>query len=160
MKCCGVTAAGEEASSGQTTLEFDDTSPLITSAGATETLDANDWVVYQTVAGPESNDIATVTGNAIVFNDNIGAVVEKGAPIWVFGELTRAVHTSLEALASQDNLYSDLMIQGGIAGNSDPYQARIGAGEPLLIISDNSTAPGFLKSVSGVYVPDWDVNVN
>jgi len=160
MKCCGTTLAGEEASSGVATLEFEDTSPLITPAGADETVAASDWCVYQTVDGLQSNDIASLAGNVISFNDNHAAVVEKGAGIWVFGELARAVHTTLEALASQDNLYSDLVIQGGIAAESDRYQTNNGSGFPLLIISNNITAAGFLKSVSGVYVPDTDQNMN
>ena len=160
MKCCGNTAAGEEAASGQAALEFDDTSPLITPAGAPETVAASDWCIIQTTAGLQVNDIASLAGNVVSFNDNFSAVVEKGAPIWVFGELTRAVHTSLELEASKTTVYQDLMIQGGIAKESDVYQTRAGSGEPLLIVSDNPTNPGFLRSLSGVYVPDSDQNMN
>jgi hypothetical protein len=160
MKCCGNTAAGEEASSGVATLEFDDTSPLITAAGADETVAASDWCVYKTVSGLQANDIASLAGNVVSFNDNHNDVVEKGAPIWVFGELTRAVHTSYELQASQESEYPDLVVQGGIAAESDRYQARAGSGEPLLLVVDNATNPGFLQSVSGIYVPDSDQNMN
>ena len=160
MKCCGNTAAGEESASGVATLEFDDTTPLITAAGAQEAVEADDWCVYKTVAGLQANDIASLAGNVVSFNDNHDAVVEKGSPIWVFAELARAVHTSLEARASTVEEYPGLTIQGGIAAESDVYQARAGSGEPLLIVSNNLTNPGFLRSVSGIYVPDTDQNMN
>jgi hypothetical protein len=160
MKCCGTTLAGEEASSGVAALEFDDTSPMVTSSGAEETIAASDWCVYQTRSGLQANDVASLAGNVVSFNDNHSDVVEKGAGIWVFGELTRAVHTSMEAQANTLEKYPGLTIQGGIAAESDRYQANSGSGYPLLIVIDNATNPGFLRAVSGVYVPDTDQNMN
>jgi hypothetical protein len=160
MKCIGTTLADKEAASGQANIDFVDTSPHITPAGAQETIAANDWVCYMTEAGIEGNDVASIAGNVVTFNQNLGAVVPKGGGIYVFGELTRAVHTALWPTVSVTNDYADLTIQAGIPADTDVYQARSGSGDPMLIVVDNPTAAGALEYLSGVYVPDSDLTQN
>jgi len=156
MKTIGTTLAAAEAASGQTTLKLDDTSPHVTPAGAQETIDANDWICYMTDAGIEANDVASITGNTVTFNNNISAVIPKGAGVYVMGEVGRAVHTHLLVEASTVNDYADLVFQAGIPADLDVYQQRSGSGDVLLIVVDNATAAGSMSYTAGVYVPDTD----
>ena len=160
MKCIGTTLAGKEAASGQTALEFVDTSPQITPAGAQETIDANDWICYMTEAGIEANSVASISGNIVTFDNNLGAVVPQGAGIYSFGEVARACHTQLLTVASSINDYTDLVIQAGIPVDTDIHQARSGSGDPLLIVSLNATAAASISYLSGVYVNDADQTQN
>jgi len=157
LRAVAATTAAANAAAGQKVIEFTDTGAMKNpSDGSDEVIAANDYVVYQVDGGggaiiEEWNTVASISGNDVTLTNNIAKAIDAGGRIWIFGEIARACHVTHLAEINAVNTRVQLTVQGGIPGQLDPYNARTGFGDPCLFVSDNLTAAGALKHLSGGY---------
>ena len=159
MRAIGETTAVGQSLTGQAIIEFADVSIFKDTSGTDEDLNTDDYVCYMTAAGKcEWNKVSSLSGSAVTLANNLAEVVNAGAQIWTFGELARNMHVQHRPPVSATSDHAGLNLQGGVPVQLDQYNVRSGIGDPMLITSNNATAAGVLRHVSGVYVLDTTVS--
>jgi len=160
MRTVAATTAAANAAASQLVIEFTDTGAMnLPTTGADEVIAASDYVIYKTENGVyEYNSVASVSGNNVTMNTNLAKAVDVGAPIYILGELARAVHLDW-AIPVGENNDDGLALQGGIPGQICPFNKRSGAGEPILIYCSNVTNAATQNALSGGYVDASDVAI-
>ena len=159
MRTSASTTAAARAASGQKVVEFTDIGAMNTvDDDSDEIVAANDFIVFQDEFGRQHVDfVASVSGNNVTMTVNLPGNVDAGAPIWILGELARAsVLTFTPPVSATTGL--GMMCQGGIPGQANT-QSRTGAGDPIVVYSNNATAAGILVTVTGYYADSGDVTM-
>ena len=149
LRCIGATTTNAPAESGQATIDL---KSIDLTPGGGENLADDDYIAWIDKYGAIHFDklLGAPSGNTVTLDGNLDEDVLYDAIVYGFYEVGRATHQQFTTPASETVDLSGMMAgYGSFAGGQ--YN-RSGAGDPVLIHSNNLTAQGWLVLASGDYV--------
>lgn len=154
MRCRGTTTTSSFTAAGDTTMEIAKNDPGETSANVDEVLAASDYVAYETEYGNvEVRSVSSISGSTLTLASGPTDDVSEGAKVYAFYE---AATTNIGAvylrMKASTIFNADVHIQNGIPHQDGVQQTVSGINVPLLLVSDNVTAQGFIDSAAFEYI--------
>lgn len=153
MKPVGDTLALHSSEAGLSVLTLKSVDFGKLTDGSDHLLASGDYLIWQNKHGGFDYDtVSSVSGSVVTLTSALSYDVVADAPVWTCLHLTHPVHPTFSPPVSETTPIPG-PIQAGYKNHMGISTQRSGAGDPLLIYSDNPTAAGTLVCAVGDYCP-------